>query len=464
MKSAKGDVMSTPILDETSTNDADTLQRTKEELQRAQEMLATIDTAMPRIEFHPTGEIIFANPLFCGAIGYELSEIVGQNHSMFMFDEDRVSDDYKQHWDELRAGVLRMGEVRRKRKDGSELHIFASYAPVQDAQGNVYKVIKCAYDITERLSAIGMIGTALENLADGDLSQPITTDMQNEFKALIVAYNNAQSQLGRAIGSVTHTTQDIASSTKTVAHNAAELVQSAEAQRTALQKTSQDVTSMVSLVDQTSTGAEQARDMVSKTKDRATLSLEIMAQAQKAMDEISGSASEIAKITSVIDQISFQTNLLALNAGVEAARAGEAGRGFSVVASEVRALAQRSSDAATQIANLIEASGQQVQKGVDLVSRTGQSLTEIGEFVSDALDRVSQIADGTQSQASELHSISDSVKTLENVSDRNTSLVDEVRQETETLRDKVDELSMATTTFTLVEPGASVAARGSKVA
>jgi len=454
--------MNTSIPNETSTDETEARPNLNEELQRAQEMLATIDTAMPRIEFHPSGEIIYANALFCGAIGYELNEIVGRNHRMFMFDEDGASDDYRHHWDELRAGVLRMGEVRRKRKDGSELHIFASYAPVKDADGNVYKVIKCAFDITERLSAIGMIGTALERLADGDLSQPITTHMQNEFKALIIAYNNAQSQLGHALGSVTHTTQDIETSTKTVAQDTSELVQSSQEQLAALRKASQDVTSMVSLVDQTSAGAEQARDMVGKTKDRATLSLEIMAQAQDAMDQISKSASEIAKITSVIDQISFQTNLLALNAGVEAARAGEAGLGFSVVASEVRALAQRSSEAATQIANLIEASGQQVQTGVDLVSRTGQSLTEIGEFVADALERVSQIAESTQSQASELHSISDSVKTFETVSDRNTGLFAKVHQETETLRDKVDELTIATSAFKLDGSGPSSARSSSR--
>jgi molybdate transport system substrate-binding protein len=83
---------------------------------------------------------------------------------------------------------------------------------------------------------------------------------------------------------------------------------------------------------------------------------------------------QISRITSVIDEIAFQTNLLALNAGVEAARAGEAGRGFSVVANEVRALAQRSSDAANEIKGLIGESSAFVEQGVDLVASAGNEL------------------------------------------------------------------------------------------
>src|SRR3546814_2042746 len=116
---------------------------------------------------------------------------------------------------------------------------------------------------------------------------------------------------------------------------------------------------------------------VAEAEKEAIRGGEVVKQAIGAMDGIEKSSAEIANIVTVIDGIAFQTNLLALNAGVEAARAGDAGQGFAVVANEVRALAQRSADAAKDIKELIGTSSGQVTSGVDLVGRTGQPLDHI---------------------------------------------------------------------------------------
>src|SRR5690606_103032 len=115
----------------------------------------------------------------------------------------------------------------------------------------------------------------------------------------------------------------------------------------------------------------RARGIVDAARSNASRSGEVVNQAVAAMKDIEASASQITRITGVIDEIAFQTNLLALNAGVEAARAGDAGRGFAVVASEVRALAQRSAEAAKEIKVLIAASTVSVGQGVKLVDGTG---------------------------------------------------------------------------------------------
>jgi methyl-accepting chemotaxis protein len=119
---------------------------------------------------------------------------------------------------------------------------------------------------------------------------------------------------------------------------------------------------------------------------------QVVGKAVTAMGELEQTAAEIAQITGVIDSIAFQTNLLALNAGVEAARAGEAGKGFAVVATEVRALAQRTSEAASQIKDLIGRSSDQVALGVNHVRETGQMLERVLTQFSRINDTIQQNA------------------------------------------------------------------------
>ncbi|WP_459465549.1 methyl-accepting chemotaxis protein, partial [Rhizobium sp. No.120] len=126
-----------------------------------------------------------------------------------------------------------------------------------------------------------------------------------------------------------------------------------EQQAASVEETAAALEEITTTVSGSSNRAQEAGQLVRRTKENAERSGLVVRQAVEAMGKIEASASEIANIIGVIDEIAFQTNLLALNAGVEAARAGDAGKGFAVVAQEVRELAQRSAKAAKEIKDLI---------------------------------------------------------------------------------------------------------------
>jgi methyl-accepting chemotaxis protein len=176
-------------------------------------------------------------------------------------------------------------------------------------------------------------------------------------------------------------------------------------QSAALAQTSMSMDDISSTVKNNTENVQRANQITADTRELADHGSAVVAKAIKSMSNIEGSSRKISDIIGVIDEIASQTNLLALNAAVEAARAGEAGRGFGVVAAEVRGLAQRSSQAAKDIKELITSSSGQVKEGVDLVDQVGAALGKIVASVKSSADIVASIAKASVEQASALEQI-----------------------------------------------------------
>lgn len=238
---------------------------------------------------------------------------------------------------------------------------------------------------------------------------------------------------------------------KSIEDSADTLAKRTEAQASTLEETSAAISQIANNSGNAAQNAQQANDAVSRAKSKAESSDSVVKDAVAAMAEIENSSGQIAKIVGVIEDIAFQTNLLALNAGVEAARAGDKGRGFSVVASEVRELAQRSSEAAREIGDLIEASGKQVANGVDLVSNAGTALQSINGAVEDISEYVSAIAAAAAEQSLSISESNDAMQQLENVTQQNAAMFEETNAVTQSLAEQAENLKQAMARFSFGE-------------
>ncbi|MFB9947860.1 methyl-accepting chemotaxis protein [Rhizobium puerariae] len=393
------------------------------------------------IEFTPTGDILTANENFLSCLGYQLDEIVGKHHSMFCEPAFRDSPDYREFWRKLAGGEAIAQEFKRIGKGGKVAWIQASYNPIFDADGRVFKVVKFATDITERVRAVDDLAVGLTALSNGDLTGRIEKPFIPTLEQIRIDFNEALGRLADAMRTVGENAEGIASGSGEIRQASDSLAKRTEQQAAAVEETAAALEEISRTVTDSAKRAEEAGGLVSRAKRSAEHSGAVVRNAVGAMGQIENSSNEISNIIGVIDEIAFQTNLLALNAGVEAARAGEAGKGFAVVAQEVRELAQRSANAAKEIKALITTSSEQVKRGVALVGETGKALDEIITQVDEINNNVAAIVEASREQSTGLKEISNAVNSMDQNTQQNAAMVEEttaashsLAREAETLR------------------------------
>ena len=292
----------------------------------------------------------------------------------------------------------------------------------------------------ERAIVVNSIGVGLSKLAAKDLTYRMAADIPDAYRELQTDFNEAIRALEQVMRGVAGSMNAIEAGTQEISTGADDLSERTEQQASGLQQTAAALEQITTTVRGSADGAARASAVVAAADEDAKKSAVVVRQTVGAMDAIAKSAGEIGQIIGVIDEIAFQTNLLALNAGVEAARAGDAGRGFSVVASEVRALAQRSAEAARQIKALISTSASQVDHGVKLVGETGKSLERMMAQVDEINAVVGAIAANAQDQASSLVEISGTISEMDQMTQRNAAKVQESTTATHKLSQETAQL------------------------
>ena len=422
-----------------------TLQHT---LAQQTSLLNAIESSMAVIEFDLQGNVLRANDNFLKTMSYRADQVVGQPHRMFCTPAFARSAEYNQLWSTLRNGQFQAGTFERVAGNGESVWLEASYNPVRDAAGQVIKVVKYAMDVTPRLQAESEANAKLE--AIGRAMAVIEFNLDG---TIITANSNFLQRMGYSLAQIQgkhhrlFCTAELANSATYSDFwrrlNQGELfsgqfervdkhgqtvwleanynpVYDASGRLCKVVKFASDITQRVQQHAADAQSAAQAYHLSLQTQDMAEKGAEVIQKTASGMREISADIDEssqliaklgdrsqqITAIVNTIRGIADQTNLLALNAAIEAARAGEQGRGFAVVADEVRQLAARTSGSTTEISSMIamiqaetrqaidsmDATRDRAAQGVELANQAGTVILQIREGTSEAVQAVSAFA------------------------------------------------------------------------
>ena len=299
----------------------------------------------------------------------------------------------------------------------------------------------------QQVAALTALTRELQRLASRDLTACLATDLAPEFAELKSTFNETTDALRETICDVMEVADAIGRDVKEIAVASDDLSHRTEQQAASLEETAASLTEVTTNVKWTADNSERVREMASVANADAASGGEVLKKTVEVMAEIRRSSVEINQIIGVIDEIAFQTNLLALNAGVEAARAGDSGRGFAVIASEVRALAQRSAMAAKEIKALISRSTGQVEQGVKLVAGTETSIGRITRHVAAIVEVISEITRGVKDQSTALDQVSIAVQQMDKITQQNAAMVQETNSATRSLLSQVERLSEMVASF-----------------
>ena len=380
-------------------------------------------------------------------MGYSAAEGVGKHHRIFCDPAYTVTQEYADFWAKLGDGAFEGGEYLRVGKNGREVWIQATYNAILDDQGRPVRVVKFATDITvtkqrgaevqARIDAVdrsqaviefdleGIVLAANENFQRtmgfsareivGQHHSMFCTEeytRSSEYRDFWLRLSKGEVLSGRfhrrgKFGRDVHIQAsynpvlDLNGRPFKVVKYAYDVTETVERELLIVSGTSQMAASvrlLTSSIDMIAGSSRTATDLAAETQSNAELGVEALRASLEAISLIQRSSASIGEIVRVMGEIANQTNMLAFNASIEAARAGEHGVGFSIVAGEVRKLAERSFEAAQQIGKLIDESVERVEQGSEVSKRAESAFELIVTSVARTNEVIRVISQATEQQ------------------------------------------------------------------
>jgi methyl-accepting chemotaxis protein len=424
-----------------------------------------IDRVQAVIEFDLSGRVLKANNNFLAAMGYDSeAEVVGLHHRMFCDADYARSPDYLALWERLGRGEFHAGEFRRVGKKGQDVWIQASYNPIFDSNGKPLKVVKFATDITEakrrateargKLDAISRSQAVIEFDLQGNVLTANSNFLrtlgytlsevegrhhslfcaaelvqQAEYRHFWADLAEGQFQSGRFCRRDKHGTAvwiqatynpilDINGKPYKIVKFAMDVTDQVSREQQISSKVgaiSEVLGDLADSIGKISTGSEHSNGLAQQTQQEAEDGSRLLTKSRQAVVEIQKSSDNIHEIVETITEIASQTHLLAFNAAIEAARAGEHGLGFSVVADEVRRLAEKSGNAAREIARLINETGLRVDEGGRISEQVEEAFNQIVRSVGNTTESIGRIHAATTVQSSATRNVATLLDELKQV-------------------------------------------------
>lgn len=292
------------------------------------------------------------------------------------------------------------------------------------------------------------LNALVKRIADGDLSLANAVP-PSDTTSVLANLARMQLKLNRVVRAVRSGADSVAVASAQIALGNMDLSHRTEEQASSLEETAASMEQLNATASQTADNARQASQLATLATDVALKGSVVVGKVVETMNSIDDASRRIAEITGVIDGIAFQTNILALNAAVEAARAGDHGRGFGVVASEVRSLARRAADAAKEINALITNSVACARQGSGLVDETGLTMNEIVASIRRVSDLMGEIDMASCEQSTGVREVGEAIAQMDQVTQQNAALVQESAAAAESLKSQAQQLVQAVAAFTL---------------